>query len=137
MIRRGTGTVNDCYPPVIYLLLFRAAPRRARENIALYADACLFIAERRVVGWPRANALAVQEALHCRARREFNLEFRRKQRCGVVTRIVVVSSLAFQRRAECCDNVGLVKKNKEDCPEGPFSCLVLVLHLHIPPVNFL
>lgn len=30
MIHHGTGTVNDCYPPVISL--FRAAPRRARKT---------------------------------------------------------------------------------------------------------
>lgn len=30
MIRHGTRTANDCYPPVISL--FRAAPRRARKT---------------------------------------------------------------------------------------------------------
>lgn len=115
MIRHGTGTVNDCYPPVISL--FRAAPRRARKT-----SRCM---QMLVFLLQSAGLLAGLVPTCWAYKRLFTAE------CGesliwslggsstaVLSRGLLCSSLAFQCQAcQCCDNVGLVKKKTvQKCP---------------------
>lgn len=99
MIRHGTGTVNDCYPPVISL--FRAAAPRAHK-----ASRCLSFYCRAQGCWlASCQRVGAYKRLFTAERGESLIWSLGGSSTAVLSHGWLCSSLAFQCQAECCDNV--------------------------------